>query len=259
MASLTEDQNKTNDTTQQLDPTPTTSTATDTVSKAKDEAGKTKDEAGKSATGDKGEVSEEAALAQKIGDIISNALERVKPVLDMINKTLEKAEYDQRNDKLDEEELVRNLKPLLEQGTTILNETYGSIKALDPTGNIARNAKNRSAAHQATPQEYYLAEQLSKLTEIVQKTIDNAQAKIKDMPKAKKEIHPLLIALQNPLVQIVAAVGLLLAGVLGLVRQILSGLGLGGLVDNLLGAVGLNKLVDSLGLGSILGGGSKKK
>src|SRR5256885_10080197 len=86
MASLTEDQNKTNDTTQQLDPTPTTSTATDTVSKAKDEAGKTKDEAGKSATGDKGEVSEEAALAQKIGDIISNALERVKPVLDMINK-----------------------------------------------------------------------------------------------------------------------------------------------------------------------------
>jgi len=80
------------------------------------------------------------------------------------NKTLEKAEYDQRNDKLDEEELVRNLKPLLEQGTTILNETHGSIKALDPTGSIARNAKNKSAAHQATPQEYYLAEQLSKVS-----------------------------------------------------------------------------------------------
>ena len=40
------------------------------------------------------------------------------------------------------------------------------------------------------------------------------------MPKAKKEIHPLLVALQNPLVQIVSAVGLLLAGVLNLVRQI---------------------------------------
>jgi flagellar hook-basal body complex protein FliE len=176
----------------------------------------------------------------------------------MINKTLDNAGRDQRNDKLDEAELVRNMKPLLEQGTQILNETHGAIKALDPSGNISRNAKNKSAAHQATSEEYYLAEKLSQLTENVQKTIDNAQEKIKDMPKAKKEIHPLLIALQNPLVQIVSAVGLLLAGVLNLVRQILSGLGLGGLIDNLLGAVGLNKLVDSLGLGNILGGGSKK-
>jgi hypothetical protein len=90
MSSVTEDQNKH---TEQLDPTPATSTATETASKAKDEAGKTKDEtgktkdeAGKKATGDKGEVSDDAALGQKIGDIISNALERVKPVLDMINK-----------------------------------------------------------------------------------------------------------------------------------------------------------------------------
>jgi len=46
------------------------------------------------------------------------------------------------------------------------------------------------------------------------------------MPKAKKEIHPLLVALQNPLVQIVSAVGLLLAGVLNLVRQIVPPLSL---------------------------------
>jgi hypothetical protein len=55
------------------------------------------------------------------------------------------------------------MKPLLEQGTQILNETHGAIKALDPSGNIARNAKNKSSAHQATPQEYYLAEKLSQV------------------------------------------------------------------------------------------------
>jgi hypothetical protein len=59
--------------------------------------------------------------------------------------------------------LVRNEKPLLEQGTQILNETHGAIKALDPSGNIARNAKNKSSAHQATPEEYYLAEKLSQV------------------------------------------------------------------------------------------------
>jgi predicted ribosome quality control (RQC) complex YloA/Tae2 family protein len=252
--SSTQATSKPEETTQQLDPTPTTNTtATERVSGT---VGSAKDNV-QGSTGEK-QQSEESALAQKIGDIIANALERIKPVTDMINKTLDNAERDQRNDKLDEAELVRNMKPLLEQGTQILNETHGAIKALDPSGNISRNAKNKSAAHQATSEEYYLAEKLSQLTENVQKTIDNAQEKIKDMPKAKKEIHPLLIALQNPLVQIVSAVGLLLAGVLNLVRQILSGLGLGGLIDNLLGAVGLNKLVDSLGLGSILGGGSKK-
>jgi len=55
------------------------------------------------------------------------------------------------------------MKPLLEQGTQILNETEGGIKALDPDGKIARNAKNRTQGQQATPQEYYLAEKLSQV------------------------------------------------------------------------------------------------
>jgi len=55
------------------------------------------------------------------------------------------------------------MKPLLEQGTQILNETEGGIKALDPDGRVARNAKNRTQGQQGTPQEYYLAEKLSQV------------------------------------------------------------------------------------------------
>jgi len=77
---------------------------------------------------------------------------------------LDRAEADRRHDKLNEEELVRNVKPLIEQATQILNEIYGGIKALDPTGKISRGAENKSKGHTATPQEYYLAE---KLTEVV--------------------------------------------------------------------------------------------
>jgi hypothetical protein len=78
-------------------------------------------------------------------------------------KHLERAEADRRHDKLNEEDLVKNVKPLIEQATQILSETQGAIKGLDPTGKIAQSARNKSQAHEATPEEYYLAQ---KLTEV---------------------------------------------------------------------------------------------
>lgn len=96
------------------------------------------------------------------------------------------------------------------------------------------------------------------------KTVDNARKRISDMPHAKKKLSPLWGLLTEPLFQIIAAVGLLLSGVLGLVGKLLNGLGLGGLVNGILGGLGINKLLGGLGLGSIaeslgLGGGKKKK
>jgi hypothetical protein len=82
------------------------------------------------------------------------------------------------------------------------------------------------------------------------------------MPHAKKKLNPLWALLTEPLFQIIAAVGLLLSGVLGLVGRLLNGLGLGGLVNGLLGGLGIDKLLGGLGLGSItdaLGGGKKEK
>lgn len=81
------------------------------------------------------------------------------------------------------------------------------------------------------------------------------------MPHAKKKLNPLWGLLSEPLFQIIAAVGLLLTGVLGLVGRLLDGLGLGGLLNGLLGSLGLNKLIDGLGLGGLtdaLGLGGKK-
>jgi hypothetical protein len=60
------------------------------------------------------------------------------------------------------------------------------------------------------------------LTENVTTTIDNAKKKIAGMPHAKKELNPLWGLLAEPLGQILAAVGLLLSGVLGLVGNLVS-------------------------------------
>jgi hypothetical protein len=150
---------------------------------------------------------------------------------------------------------------MIEEGGRILQECNGSIRALDPDGRIAATAKARASTRDATPEEYQLAEMIKELTETVVKTIDNGKKRIADMPHAKKKLNPLWALLSEPLFQIIAAVGLLLNGVLSLVGRLLDGLGLGGLLNGILGGLGLDKLINNLGLGGLtdaLGLGGKK-
>lgn len=158
---------------------------------------------------------------------------------------------------------MRNVKPLIEEGSNHLQECNGALRALDPDGHIAAKAKSKSAQPEASHEEHQLADLLKELTSTVATTIDNARKRIADMPHAKKKLNPLWALLSEPLFQIISAVGLLLTGVLGLVGRLLNGLGLGGLVNGLLGGLGINKLLDELGLGSVTDalnlGGDKKK
>jgi len=212
-------------------------------------------------TEDEKKKREDAELADKMANICQQTLERIQPVMKQITEYIEQADRTPR-DELDEDELVNNVKPLIEEGSRILQECNGSLRGLDPDGRIASQAKGRAQTRDATPEEYRLADLLKELTTSVVTTIDNAKKKISDMPHAKKKLNPLWSLLTEPLFQIIAAVGLLLSGVLGLVGRLLSALGLGGLVNGLLGGLGINKLLGGLGLGSLgdmLGGGDKKE
>ncbi|KAL4808225.1 hypothetical protein BDV18DRAFT_134489 [Aspergillus unguis] len=200
-------------------------------------------------------------LAKKMASIVSSTLDKVQPICKQITDHVDRAEKTPK-DELDEEQLVKNVKPLLEEANSHLQECNGAIRALDPDGSIAANAKARAASHEASPEEYNLADKLKELSESVLRTIDNGKKKIDGMPHAKKELNPLWGLLSEPLFQIIAAVGLLLTGVLGLVGRLLDGLGLGGLVKGLLGGLGLDKLLGNLGLTSLtdsLGITGKKK
>ncbi|KAJ5153896.1 Protein of unknown function DUF3659 [Penicillium coprophilum] len=199
-------------------------------------------------------------LAQKMISILGQTLDKVKPICKQITDACDKADRTPK-DELDEEKLVQTVKPLLEEGGRILQECNGAIRGLDPDGRIAATAKARAAARDATPEEYQLADMIKELTETVVKCIDNGKRRIADMPHAKKKLSPLWALLSEPLFQIIAAVGLLLTGVLGLVGRLLDGLGLGGLLNGLLGSLGLDKLINGLGLGGLtdaLGLGGKK-
>ncbi|RSL64276.1 hypothetical protein CEP54_004800 [Fusarium duplospermum] len=207
-------------------------------------------------------------LAGSLAYAISQTLDKIRPICKQIDDKISAAEAQPKEER-DEEELVRQVRPLIEEGGKILTETNGTIRGLDPDGRIQKNAKQKVAGGEATPEEAQLAELLKELTGNITSTIDNAKRKLEGMPHAKKELNPLWALLAEPLFQIIAAVGLLLSGVLGLVGKIvgpllgplLGGLGLGGLLDGLLGGLGLNKVLSGLGLGDVVGTltGKKKK
>ncbi|RGP68931.1 hypothetical protein FLONG3_7992 [Fusarium longipes] len=215
---------------------------------------------------EKDEAEKNKKLAQQLSYQIEQTLDRLRPICKAINDKISAAEAQKPEDR-DEEELVRQVKPLIEDGGKLLTETNGIIRGLDPDGRIGRNAKQKSAAGEATPEEAHLANLLKELSTEIQTCIDEGKRKLEGMPHAKKEINPLWGLLAEPLFQIVAAVGLLLSGVLGLVGKLLgpilgpllNGLGLGGLLDGLLGGLGLKKILGSLGLGDVVGTVTGKK
>ncbi|KAL2109783.1 hypothetical protein VUR80DRAFT_2017 [Thermomyces stellatus] len=197
------------------------------------------------------QAEEDEKLAGRMAACLEGCLDKIGPICRMITDKIEKADRTPK-DELDEEELVKEVRPLIEEGHSILQEANGIIRGLDPDGHIQANAKYKTASREATPAEYHLADKLKELTGTVSETIDSAKRKIQDMPHARKELNPLWGLLTEPLGQIIAAVGLLLNGVLELVGRLLNGLGLGGLVNNILGGLGLSSVLKSLGVGSVV-------
>lgn len=204
------------------------------------------------------EEEEYRKIADQMSTSIQQSLDKIKPVLRQITDLIDEEEAKPEKER-DEEKLVSNVKPLIEQGSSILEEANGAIRGLDPTGRIAKRAQAKTSERKASPEEYHLADLLAQLSGDVTTTIDKAKKKLRTMPHAKKQLSPLWNILQSPLLQILSAVGLLLSGVLGLVGNILNGLGLGSIINSLLGGIGLNKILEGFGLADALKLGSRKK
>ncbi|KAF9266848.1 hypothetical protein L218DRAFT_753826 [Marasmius fiardii PR-910] len=192
-------------------------------------------------------------LAERLSALIEDANSRLQPLCKMIRSHIENMESRKEDDR-DEDELVKQVKPLLTQAEKILNETNGSIKGADPDNRLSRKAQNHQQGNTATPEEQRLAAALRVLAEEVGGTIEWARGKLDAFPKAKRDLGPLLDALGAPLTQIISGVCLLLTGVLNLVGKILSGLGLDSLLHGIASALGLKQIYSGLGLDKMLGG-----
>ena len=163
-------------------------------------------------------------------------------------------------DQLDEEKVVKTVRPLIQQASGCVEDTLKEIEAMDPTGEARQNARNPDD-REPTKEERYLSSLMVELTQDVMGAIDNAKSAIADMPHAKKELEPHLDILGGFLSKLLTGVLLIVSSILELVTGLLGGvLDLGGL----LGGLNLGGLVGGLtsgvtgALGGVLGTVSSK-
>jgi hypothetical protein len=195
-------------------------------------------------------------VIKRMANIVDKGLDKVKPLLEMIDQTIDEAEKKKENNELDEDAFVDKMKPLIENAHGTMQSTLDQIKALDPDNKFERLAKRHVEDAQASPDEKLLIDGCNELGTRVKATIDKGRKAIEGMPKAKKELGPLFNMLSEPLLQILGAVGLLVAGVLNLLANILNALGLGGALTQVLQGLRITNLLETMGYSV---GGSKKK
>lgn len=198
---------------------------------------------------------ERAKAIKRMAHIVDKGLDKVKPILDMIDQAIDEANKKKENSELDEDAFVSKMKPLLENAHAVMQSTFDQIKALDPDNKFERFAKRNVEDAQASPEEKILIDGCNELSTRVKATIDKGRTSIEGMPKAKKELGPLFSLLSEPLLQILGAVGLLVAGVLNLLANILNALGLGGALTQVLQGLRIDKLLGAMGYSV---GGDKK-
>ncbi|KAL9566946.1 hypothetical protein ACKAV7_008715 [Fusarium commune] len=172
----------------------------------------------------KEETKKDKELASTLAYNIDQTQDKIRPIYKMIDDEISIVEA-QLGKEYSEEHLVRQVRPLIEEGAKILSDNNGVIQGLNPDSRLQRNAQQKAAMTEATPEEYHLAELLkeAKLTGSVTTTIDRARRKLESMTHAKKELNPLWALLAVPLFHIIAAIELLLDGMLGLVGRLLHG------------------------------------
>jgi len=196
-------------------------------------------------------------VMKRMAHIVDKGLDKVKPLLTMIDDTIDEANKKKENGELDEDAFVSKMRPLLENAHAVMTSTYDQIQALDPERKFEKLAKRNVEDAQASADEKTVIDGCTELSTRVKDTINKGQKAIEGMPKAKRELGPLFSMLSEPLLQILGAVGLLVAGVLNLLANILNALGLGGALTQVLQGLRITNLLEAMGYS--VGDKSKKK
>lgn len=117
-------------------------------------------------------------LAIQMAMCLEGCLDKIKPICKMITTKIEAMERKPEEER-DEEALVKEVRPLIEEGSNILREAHGVIRGIDPDGHIQANAKHRSGTREATSEEFHLAEVIKEV-----RTISHPP------PTAPNQLHP---------------------------------------------------------------------
>ncbi|KAI0312433.1 hypothetical protein OF83DRAFT_1067170, partial [Amylostereum chailletii] len=89
-------------------------------------------------------------LAERLSRIIEDANERVLPLVRMIRTHIENFDTKSEEER-NEDELIKAVKPLLEQAQKILDEANGMVKGADPDKRLSNRATRHAEHHEVSP------------------------------------------------------------------------------------------------------------
>ncbi|CBF82436.1 DUF3659 domain-containing protein [Aspergillus nidulans FGSC A4] len=207
---------------------------------------------------DNGYVVNNGHLVDKMCAIVRQTEDDVDPLCRQITLDIEEANLKPKN-RLAAERLVEDIRALITTAGNILQDCNNTLRSLNPEGQIVSTMKSNSQPYtvpDAMKSEYRLASLLKDLARTVIDTITTGRHRLsemsKEMPYAGRKINPLWTLLSNRLFDIIATVGLLHAGVLGMLSSLLNGPWLAKVLRRLLVAIGLDSVLGRLGAEGLL-------
>ncbi|KAL4862326.1 hypothetical protein BDV12DRAFT_207313 [Aspergillus spectabilis] len=153
-------------------------------------------------------------------------------------------------DGVNEDQLVNDMTPLIEEAGKVLQECKAALETIDPEGHLVAMIEARGASQKVTL-GYQLADLLQQLTPTVLDVMKSRRRLLAVIPHAQGQASRLCSMLSEILFQIVTAVGLLVCKLIGLYSKFLDSLRLGGLLRTLLTGSGVDKLLESCGLDAV--------
>ncbi|KAL4733059.1 hypothetical protein BDV11DRAFT_176058 [Aspergillus similis] len=207
---------------------------------------------------DSGCIIDNGHLVDKMCAIVRQTEGDVDSLCRQITLDIEEANLKPKN-RLAAERLVEDIRPLITSAGNILQDCNNTLRSLDPDGQIASTMESYRHPHtvlDAMTSEYRLASFLKDLAQAVIDTITAGRHRLsemsREMPYARRKINPLWTLLSSRLFDIIAAVGLLHTGVIGMLSRLLKGPWLGKVLRRLLIGTGLDSVLDRLGVERLL-------
>lgn len=212
-------------------------------------------------------------LSDQIYTMAKPPSKKIKQALNSIIELFTNEKAKSQSDR-DEQALVDQVKPLIDQVSSLLKETLGKMGNLDQNvyqnvssqefngeasseqynlaNEIAVSIKTKAFEREASPDECNLADILACLAADIVSTMNSAKKKSKTMPFAKKQLSASWEKLNSNLLQMTAFIGLLLPTVLWIAGNLLNNRGHSSVIRLLLGELGLNELLMKFGLADAL-------
>ncbi|KAL4882989.1 hypothetical protein BJY04DRAFT_226791 [Aspergillus karnatakaensis] len=192
---------------------------------------------------------DDTQVAERMCEVVQRIQDSVGLLSVQITKHIENAAKAPKEG-IDEDQVVDDLTPLIQEAGNVLEECNSALQAIDPDGDLAALISTRGASPRLAL-GYQLADLVRQLLQTVFDLMQKPKHLLAVIPHARGRVSRLWATLFDLVFRIVTAVGLLVFKVVGLYSRALDFFRLGGPLRSILIGLGVDKLLEHSGLDAV--------